>query len=105
MIFEYMEREEKRKALVSVLKYLLENDKVENDAAIGICRQIIGGSSLDDLTEKQKYRFEQDVSDFVDVACEGHCDGMIDIEYLKNAYMRDDELGGLYCQHCAYDLE
>ena len=105
LIAEYMHQEQRRLALVNVLKYLLQNYLIEDERAQGIAKQIIGGSSLDDLTEKQLYRFGQDIVDHIEVACEGHCDALIDIEELENAYLREGELDGLYCQNCAYDLE
>ncbi|WP_221801842.1 hypothetical protein [Oceanobacter mangrovi] len=104
-IVEYMEEQETRKALVSVLQYLLDSDMIEDDRAQGIIRQIIGEGTLDNLSDKQIYRYEQDVLHLVEVGCDGHCDGMIDIHDLENAYLREMELGGLYCQHCMYDIE
>ncbi|WP_194089615.1 hypothetical protein [Vibrio hibernica] len=104
-IVDYMEDLESRKALASVLEYLLECDMIEDDRARGISRQIIGEQTLDNLTEKQIYRYNQDVLHLVEVACDGHCAGSIDIHDLVNAYGRDMELGGTYCQHCMYDIE
>ncbi|MGI1668751.1 MAG: hypothetical protein K6L74_00350 [Neptuniibacter sp.] len=104
-IVEFMEEKRSRDALVSVLEYLLECDMIEDDRAQGISRQIIGEGTLDNLTEKQIYRYEEDVLHLVEVACDGHCDGIIDIEDLENAYLRDMELGGTYCQHCMHDVE
>ncbi|WP_345870347.1 hypothetical protein [Shewanella algae] len=104
-IVDFMEEKRSRDALISVLKYLLESDMIEDDRAQGISRQIIGEETLDNLTDKQVYRYEQDVLHLVEVDCDGHCDGKIDIEDLENAYLRDMELGGMYCQHCMYDIE
>jgi hypothetical protein len=104
-IVEYMEAQRSRDAFISVLKYLLKCDMIKDDRAQGVTRQIIGEKTLDNLTSKQIFRYEQDVLSLVKVACDGHCDGEIDIEDLENAYMRDLELGGVYCQHCTYDIE
>ncbi len=60
-IVEFMEEKRSRDALVSVLEYLLECDMIEDDRAQGISRQIIGEGTLDNLTEKQIYRYEEDV--------------------------------------------
>jgi hypothetical protein len=104
-IVDYMENLESRRALASVLEYLLESDMIEDERAKGISRQIIGEQTLDNLTDKQIYRYNQDVLHLVEVACDGRCDGNIDIYDLKNAYGRDMELGGTYCQHCMHDVE
>lgn len=104
-IFDYLEEKNSREALVSVLDFLLESDMIEDERAQGISRQIIGEGTLDNLTEKQKYRYNQDVLHFIDVDCDGHCDDKIHIEDLTNAYFRDMELGGVYCQHCMFDIE
>lgn len=104
-IVDYMEERELRKALVSALEYLLECDIIEDDRAQGISRQIIGEETLDNLSDKQIYRYNQDVLHLIEVDCEGHCNGIIDIHDLLNAYARDVELGGTYCQHCMYDIE
>ena len=104
-IVEYMEQERSRNALLSVLRYLLECDMIQDDRAQGITRQIIGERTLDNLSDRQIYRYNQDVLPLIERDCDGHCEAKIDIEDLENAYMREMELGGVYCQHCMYDIE
>ncbi|OEE10652.1 hypothetical protein [Aliivibrio fischeri] len=104
-IVEYMEQQRSRDSLLAVLEHLQECDMIEDDRARGITRQIIGERTLDNLTERQIYRYEQDVFPLVDVDCDGHCETKIDITDLENAYLREMELGGVYCQHCMYDIE
>lgn len=104
-IVELMEEQERRDAFISVLQYLLNCELIEDHRAQGITRQIIGEETLDNLTDKQLYRYENDVLHLVEVDCDGHCGGEIDIEDLENAYLRDMELGGLFCQQCMYDIE
>ncbi|MHA7854991.1 hypothetical protein [Marinobacter shengliensis] len=104
-IVEYMEEQQRRETFISVLQYLLDCDEIEDERAQGITRQIIGEGTLENLSPKQIYRYEQDVLHLVEVWCDGHCEGTIDIEDLENAYMRDTELGGRYCQLCMYDIE
>ena len=104
-IVEYMESERRRGAFLEALQYLLESDMIEDEKAKGITRQIIGEGTLDNLTDKQVYLYEQIVLPLIEVKCDGHCDGIIDIEDFENAHLREIELGGLYCQHCMYDIE
>ena len=104
-IVEYMEDKRSKEALVAVLDHLLECDMIEDERARGISRQIIGEVTLDNLTSRQIYRYEKDVAHLVNVPCDGHCDVNIDIHDLENAYLRDIELGGTYCQHCMHDVE
>lgn len=104
-IVEFMESKKKRDAFLETLQYLLDNGMIEDERAKGITKQILGEGTLDNLSDRQVYRYEQDVLPLVEVACEGHCDGIIDIEDFENAHLREMELGGLYCQHCMYDIE
>lgn len=97
--------ERSQDAFISVLQYLLESERIEDDRAQGVARQIIGERSLNNLTDKQIYRYKQDVLHLIEVYCEGHCEGMVDINDLENAYLREMELGGVYCQHCMHDVE
>lgn len=91
--------------LNSALQYLLESDIVQDDRARGICRQIICGTAIDQLTDNQSYRFKEFVLPHININCDGHCSGNIDINDLVNAYGRELELGGKYCQHCAFNVE
>ena len=92
-------------SLNSVLEYLLESDILQDDQARGICRQILGGTAIDKLTDRQSYRFREFVLPLININCDGDCSGNIDIDDLVNAYGRELELGGKYCQHCAFDVE
>ena len=103
-IVDYMEQERSRNTLVSVLSYLQDSGMIDDLRSQGITRQIIGERTLDNLTESQIYRYEQDVLPLIERDCDGHCDGIIDIEDLKNGYLSEIELGGVYCQHCMIDL-
>ena len=100
-----MEQQRSREALVSVLKYLLENDMIEDDRAQKITKKIVDENTLDNLTKDEIDRYEQDVLDKFEVDCDGNCSNKIDIEDLENAYLREMEFGELYCQHCMYDAE
>lgn len=104
-IVEYMEAEQWKDDFISLLQYLLESDMIEDERAKGITRQIIGEETLDNLSSKQIYRYEQDVLHLIEVDCDGHCDDEIDMDDLENGYMREMELGGVYCQHCMHDVE
>lgn len=103
-ILSYMEEEQRRDAFISALQYLLDSEYIEDERAQGITKQIIAQRSLDNLTLKQKYRYEQDVADLFRAVCNG-CEQIIPMEEIENTYTRDMELGGHYCQQCMFDVE
>ena len=104
-IVEYMEEKRRHEALISVIEYLMRSDRIEDERSRGIAKKIIAEGALDNLSSKQLYRYEQDIKPLVEIACDGHCGGDVDIEDVVNAYMREVELGGIYCQSCMYDIE
>lgn len=104
-IVEYMEQENRRITLLSVLEHLHECDMIKDERAQGITRQILGERTLDNLSNAQVYRYDKNILPLIEVDCDGHCDSKIGIEDLLNGYLRAMELGGVYCQHCMHDIE
>ncbi|MES9844596.1 MAG: hypothetical protein ABW131_08110 [Candidatus Sedimenticola sp. 6PFRAG5] len=99
----YLEREETANNLVEALGALLEAEKIEHEASIGISKKIIADRSVEQLSTKQLAVFEHHINPLLEPDCEGHCNGKIDISDISNAIAHEFEEGGLYCQHCIYD--
>ncbi len=101
----YMEDEEQREALRSVLAILLDTEQINHDASKGIARKIVADGDTEGLSPKQLGAFENHIKPFIDVSCEREgCGSAIDIRHLTEAYGNRDEFGGLHCVDCALDM-
>jgi hypothetical protein len=99
-----MEREQSAQELVDALQALLDNERIEHSVSAGIAKQIIAQRSLEGLSDRQLEVFEEYIKEQLEIPCEGHCGGRITLADIPGALANEFEDGGLYCQHCCYDI-
>lgn len=99
-----IELEEKAQELVGALEAVLNDERLEHEAAVGIAKKIIADRSLDKLSEAQMGVFERHIKPAMTIACEGHCGENISWSDLPSSLANEMDYG-LVCSHCAHDME
>jgi hypothetical protein len=97
---EYQEHDE---TLVSVLKYLDENDSFPEDETRGIARSIIEGHKPHDLnTRSQRWSFYERIEPLLkNIRCEDTaCNAQIGISSLEETFHHKEPYGALLCFDC-----
>lgn len=83
----------------SYLQELINNDMIENEAAVGITKMIIDGR-VNELSQKQKSVFKKYVAEEYDIKICERCG--IEIPWCEMIFSFDN--GGL-CNYCEHMLE
>lgn len=91
---------------IELIETSAKSAKVDVDAAIGVSRQVVGENTINNLTERQLYIFNEAIRPLIEdlkcsgqwneVAEEGYCGRLIPDENLVSYYQRDETL----CESC-----
>ena len=99
----FIEDQEYPETLVSVLKYLDDNDLLSRNDTQEIARKIINGQKLHDLdTRSQRWSFYTRIEPLLkNIHCEGSgCNAQIGIGSLEEAFDYERQYGALLCYDC-----
>jgi len=102
LIKRYAEQAEEDENRNNALEALIECDLVEG-AALGIAKKVIGENSLDGLSDKQKFVYQNVIAPQLEIACETEdCGGMISSHEVADAIRNRESGEDVLCVDCQY---
>lgn len=100
----HMEEQQEVESFISAVNALIKYEVLPDDENVqGIARQLAGDGNVERLTPKQRYHYDKSIAPCLTPGCENEeCigGGIIRIDELSQAYLQQNELGGLYCPEC-----
>lgn len=102
----FTEHHEYHKTLVSVLRYLDENNLLPGGETQEIAKRIINGQKPDDLdTSSQRWSFYNHIEPLLkNISCEASgCNAKIGVSGLELAFTHERQYDALLCLDCLVD--
>lgn len=98
----FMEEQQETDSRNEALQALLDHDLIEG-AAAGIAKKVIGESSLEGLSAKQKGVYQTVIYPLFEIACDNEdCGQMIPIDMVADAIKNEQAGEDVHCVDCQY---
>lgn len=98
----YMEQAQDDENRNNAIEALIECDMLEG-AALGIAKKVVAENSLDGLSDKQKFVYENNIASQFEIACEGEgCGNMISMDEVADAIRNQHSGEDVFCVDCQY---
>ena len=99
-----MEFQEEQDAIRAALQSLIDNEKITNQASVGIARKVIADGNLDGLSPRQKEVFSRFIAPEMKINCES-CEESIPLASYPVVIANAEFEGQVLCDGCLYFKE